>query len=46
MDDFPEHTPFSFDVPHDLDSEDCWCYPDIEELENGAVMIVHYQGVC
>lgn len=46
MPDFDNTTPFFYDVPHDLDYEECWCCPDVEVLKNGAVLIAHLQGVC
>lgn len=43
--DFEYTTPFWYDVPRDVESDDCWCHPMV--VEYGDYMeIEHYAGVC
>ncbi len=29
------------DAQHHTDSPECWCNPDIEEQENGDLLVIH-----
>lgn len=28
-------------LEHDTASPDCWCEPEVEELEDGSLLVVH-----
>ena len=46
MDSFDTYSPFCYAVSHDECSEKCWCRPDVEEMEDGVLLVTHYEGVC
>lgn len=46
IDEFIIVSSFCYDASHEEDGEECWCAPDVEELEDGCLLITHHCGVC
>jgi hypothetical protein len=44
-DSFTYTTPFQYEVDH-VDSEDCWCEPEIVEIGDMVVILQHRRCVC